>query len=260
MLFRSKSSRTKILEIPVSEDYDKELVVKDQVTEKDQLLKQQKLAKELISFEAPDRIIVIGGPCSAEQAPFDYLHGKYPDTGLIWIDVHPDITRTGDYPNEHAMVLGNLLGDGDASFASLVGHKFRTEDVCYAGMKIDEMETYEKKYMEDYRIHTVTPAMLHEMGSRPVLDWVKERGYRHLIVHWDLDVLSPKSFYSLLCNEPLSGPTPYVVGDMHFEEIAKLITDLDHAVDIVGLGICEYMPWDAIALQKTMQKISLFQD
>ena len=68
-------------------------------------------AQEKISKENPDRIITIGGNCMVSLAPFDYLHGKYKNVGIIWIDAHPDVSTLNDgYPNAHAMVLGSLLG------------------------------------------------------------------------------------------------------------------------------------------------------
>ncbi len=47
------------------------------------------------------------------MAPFDYLHGIYKKTGIIWIDAHPDVSTINDgYPMAHAMVLGSLMGGG----------------------------------------------------------------------------------------------------------------------------------------------------
>lgn len=45
-----------------------------------------------INAENPDKIITIGGSCIVSQAPFDYLHGKYENVGIIWIDAHPDVS------------------------------------------------------------------------------------------------------------------------------------------------------------------------
>ena len=255
-----QTDKTEILEVPVNKDFDKELAVEEEVTEKSTLLRQQKVASAMLEAKAPEKIITIGGPCSAEQAPINYLHGLYPDAGLIWIDVHPDITKPGDYPNEHAMVLGNLMGEGCPEFAALVDHPFKPENIMYAGLKTDEMETYEKKYMAGYKIRCATPDQLKAEGSKPVIDWIREKGFKHMIVHFDLDVLSPEAFYSLLCNEPLTGPTPFVVGAMNLTEITKLLVDIDNAVELVGLGICEYMPWDAIHLRHTMEQIKIFKD
>lgn len=55
------------------------------------------------------------------QAPFDYLNQKYGDElGIVWIDTHPDISYPKDITNEHAMVVANLLGEGDSELSKLV--------------------------------------------------------------------------------------------------------------------------------------------
>lgn len=40
-------------------------------------------AKKKLKEEAPDRIITLGGNCVVSLVPFDYLHGKYENTGII---------------------------------------------------------------------------------------------------------------------------------------------------------------------------------
>ena len=64
------------------------------------------------------------------QAPFDYLHGKYNDLGIIWIDAHPDVSTINDgYPNAHAMVLGSLMGHGDNALSGLMkNEKFKADE------------------------------------------------------------------------------------------------------------------------------------
>ena len=64
----------------------------------------------MIERENPDKIITIGGNCIVSLAPFDYLHGKYGDTGIIWLDAHPDVSTPQDgYAYAHAMVLGKAV-------------------------------------------------------------------------------------------------------------------------------------------------------
>ena len=74
-----------------------------------------------IEEEQPDRIITIGGNCIVSLAPFDFLHGKYKNTGIIWIDAHPDVSTPKDgYPNAHAMVLGSLMGYEDQALTGFM--------------------------------------------------------------------------------------------------------------------------------------------
>ena len=47
---------------------------------------------------------------------------------------------------------------------------------------------------------------------------------------------------------------------MKLAEITQLIVDVEKETELVGLGICEYMPWDAIHLRQSMERIQLFQE
>ena len=94
-----------------------------------------KNAQNKIEEESPDRIITIGGNCIVSLAPFDYLHGRYENTGIIWIDAHPDVSTVQDgYPNAHAMVLGSLMGHGANQLtAQMKNSAFKPDEVFYVG-------------------------------------------------------------------------------------------------------------------------------
>ena len=86
-----KNDSMECAKVPVKTNFDDEVPVTDGIAWKEELLEQQKAAYAICEEKDPDRIIVLGGDCSVEQAPFDYLHGKYPeDTAVIWMDAHPD--------------------------------------------------------------------------------------------------------------------------------------------------------------------------
>ena len=73
--------------------------VTDGIYGKEEVISGIQDAMRKIETENPDRIITIGGNCMVSQASFDYLHGKYGDVGVIWIDAHPDVSTAKDgYP------------------------------------------------------------------------------------------------------------------------------------------------------------------
>jgi arginase len=108
-----KGKNTETLEVPVDKNFDKEIELKDGINEQTNILKQLQCAFNMLETKNPDKVITLGGDCSVSQPAFDYLHGKYPEkTCIVWLDAHPDITTPKDFEHEHAMILGNLLGDG----------------------------------------------------------------------------------------------------------------------------------------------------
>ena len=69
-------SEDETVEVPV----DKEPTnneTRDGIVAKDILLKQYKKTFEILNEKNPDKIVVFGGDCSVELAPFGYLLEKY---------------------------------------------------------------------------------------------------------------------------------------------------------------------------------------
>ena len=58
------------------------------------------------------------------------------------------------------MVLGNLIGDGAPDFAAMVKHPFRKEDIIYAGIIADHLESWEEEYQKEYQMKFLTPDQL----------------------------------------------------------------------------------------------------
>ena len=99
------------VEVPVIPYDGSELPTENGVFAQTVLLQQQRSARKIIEAHQPKRIIMFGGDCLVSQAPFAYLNEKYHGKlGVLWLDSHPDVSTPEMYINEHAMVLGNLLG------------------------------------------------------------------------------------------------------------------------------------------------------
>lgn len=88
-----KSETTPEFEVPVAPYEGKHGWKTNGVYQQEVVLKQLHAAREIIDREAPDRIVVFGGDCLLDQAPFSYLNEKYDgDLAVIWVDAHPDIS------------------------------------------------------------------------------------------------------------------------------------------------------------------------
>ncbi|WP_089612163.1 arginase family protein [Dehalobacterium formicoaceticum] len=259
-LIAPQGNQCETFRVPVSEDFDKELEFTDGFYGKIAILAQQKAAYQILEKSQPDKILTFGGDCSVSQAPFDYLHGKYQkDMGILWIDAHPDISEPEDFSHEHAMVLGNLLGGGAPSIAEIVKHPFTPQQVMYAGLIESKLMDYEAKKLEKMKIAYATPADLAD-GGQPVIQWLKENKFKYFAVHFDLDALSPKDFYSLLCNEPHTPTVDYAVGQLTLADTVRMIADASKEASLVGLTIAEYLPWDIINIRKEFAKLDIFND
>lgn len=255
-----KGKNTETLEVPVDKNFDKEIERKDGINEQTNILKQLQCAFNILETKNPDKVITLGGDCSVSQPAFDYLHGKYPEkTCIVWLDAHPDISTPKDFEHEHTMILGNLLGDGAPNCSKIVKNKFKYDEVMYGGLIHKKLLPYEEKYLKEKNLKYAVPEDLKE-NSNKITNWIKENGFKQVLVHLDLDVLSPTQFRSLLCNEP-NLPTPdYAIGEMNLKDIVRIIVDISKTAKLVGFSIAEYMPWDIINMRKEFSKIDIFQD
>lgn len=252
------NQNTTLIEVPI-EAYDgKKLPLEKGVIAHSTLLQQQRATQEIIFQHQPDKIIVFGGDCLVSQAPFAYLNDKYNGKlGVLWIDAHPDVSTPQMHQQVHAMVLGNLLGEGEKEFASEVKVPLKPELIMYAGL-LDPSDP-EVKIIDRLNIRQAGPEELAE-NSQPVLNWLKEQQIKHLAIHLDLDVLDPTLFSSLLFAQPEGNDIEAPVGKMTFKQVARLIKDVDKQTDIVGLSIAEHLPWDAINLQNFLAELPIFNN
>ena len=79
-----------LLRVEIAPPDGKERTVKDGIRAREEVTEGIRRAAQVIEAAQPDKIITIGGNCIVSQAPFDYLHGRYSNVGIIWIDAHPD--------------------------------------------------------------------------------------------------------------------------------------------------------------------------
>ncbi|MBS2970422.1 arginase family protein [Metabacillus sp. KIGAM252] len=262
-----------LIEVPVQAYAGTPLENENGVYGRTQLLEQLKAARDLISAHQPDRIVMFGGDCLVEQAPFAYLNERYSgELGLLWIDAHSDLMRIPGYDYGHTLPLGNLLGEGEKEFASFVATPFKTDNVFIAGLAkpaMQEAEIISKTLQEKGIAIPDDTELLKRLGIRTagaeelaetldsVKSWIKESGIKYLAIHLDLDVLDPAAFRSLLFANPES---PYLYspkGTMQVPRLLEIMHLASEEAEIVGLGITEHMPWDAIALKSMLNSFPL---
>lgn len=246
-------------EVPVSLELDQQQV--RGITAGASVLQQARSAKQLIQKHSPDRIVVLGGDCSVELAPFAYLNEKYNgDTALLWVDAHPDVYVPEDFPNHHAMVLANLLGVGDKEFVAEVPRIFNPEQVLFVGLN-DLLEPLHSGPLRDMNMDIIGSDEIKQ-GSSKVLQWLDQRKPSKVIIHFDLDVLDMTEFRSLL----VAYPETYEEYKDKFprgakmETIISVLQDVAQSYDVVGLGITEHFPWDSYFLQNMLSRLPVIGD
>ncbi|GEO63110.1 arginase family protein [Companilactobacillus nantensis] len=252
-----ESSQTPTLHIPVSNVAETE---NDKIDAEKTLLKQMQVTFDTLQLKQPKRVITLGGDCSISEAPFDYLHGQYPDKfGVIWLDAHPDISDPKTSHHIHEMVVANLLHKGAEKFNQQVKNPIQPNQVLMAGLQYEQLRTMDQK-VKDLNLSYVTPSKLVN-NSDKVIEWLKVNEIKHIAIHLDLDVLDPDDFRSILPAEPGMDRSQFgaAIGTMKLEAVIRLLQDIGSVSDLVGLSLAEHMPWDAINLHNGLAKLSIFK-
>lgn len=250
-----KNERQPLVRVKIAPPDGREKRVTDGIYGKEEVLAGIREAMKVIEEERPDRIITIGGNCMVSQAPFDYLHGRYANTGIIWVDAHPDVSMVKDqYPNAHAMVLGSLLGYGDASLSDLMkNRKFQADEILYVGLQ--GLHDYQEQFLKDmgvnYRVQTGDFVSEEEM--RKFMD-----RFDHILVHLDIDVLDPALFHSTYFANPELVGDGSGGGRMTMDKLTEVLHCITDYADVVGLTIAEYLPFDEEKLHKMFAGLDIF--
>lgn len=236
--------------VPVATDRT-ERKVTDGVLDKEAILAQTRAALDILTVQNPDRIVTLGGECSASVVPFTYLADKYKgDVAMIWIDAHPDITLPGDaYAGYHAMAVTACMGVGDKQIISELPARITPSNILYVGLRDWERDEI-KVRQEQYGIRHLTPDEVRE-DSRAVSQWLKACGASKVLVHFDMDVLDPAEIIAAV------GVVP---NGMKIAEVVRVINDIAKEKEIVGLTVAEPMPRTAIRIQEMLHRLPLLNE
>ena len=236
---------------------NKEKAVTNGIYSEDEVLKGIKDAQKKIAAEEPDRIITIGGNCIVSLAPFDYLHGKYENVGIIWIDAHPDVSTVNDgYPNAHAMVLGSLMGHGAVQLSSQMKNPvFKPDEILYVGLQPlhDYQEAFLKNMGVDYKVQNKS-----FLSDEEIMAFM--RRFDHILVHFDIDVLDEHLFHSTYFANPELVGDGSSGGKMTMEKLSEVLHLITENSNVVGFTVAEYLPFDEQRLNKMLSGINIFKD
>ena len=187
-------------------------------------------ALQKIHLLAPRKIFMLGGTCGVEIAPVGYLNETYRgDLAVVWFDAHGDLNTPESSPSGHfhGMALRTLLGDGPVELIGDLKKFLVPEQIFLVGTR--ELDAPEAAFCSE---KAISISLTDEFSKPQILvKRIQERGFKHVYLHLDLDVINPESFPNSLMQTP-GGPA---VGEV--QTIMKALSD---NFDIVGFSIVEY--------------------
>ena len=251
------NSNQPLVKVNIEPPNNKEKKITNGISAEEEVLNGIKDAQNKIQSEKPDKIITIGGNCLVSLAPFDYLHGIYKKTGIVWIDAHPDVSTVKDgYPQAHAMVLGSLLGYGASQLsAQMKNSKFKPNELLYVGLQ--PLHNYQEKFLKDVGVNFKIQDK-EFVNNEEIKAFIKS--FDNILIHLDIDVLDEHFFHSTYFANPELVGDGACGGKMRIEKLTEILQVITENSNVVGFTIAEYLPFDEHKLHKMFSKIKLFNE
>ena len=245
-------------EVKVTFDEERVLENENGIVGRSEIIPQIQQAKELIEQHNPDNLVVLGGDCLVDLAPFAYLQEKYQDAlGILWVDAHPDIMTSEDFEHSHASVLRALMGEGDSDLTQFVSTPIAANKIMYAG--VNNESEFEANFLKERNMRVCRPEEI-QSNITSIQQWIEEEGIKVLAIHLDLDVLSTANFGSLLFTNPNVPEDAYegiAQGQITMEDVVNVIGVAAENTKVVGIGVAEHLPWDSLNLKKMLERLPL---
>jgi arginase len=189
------------------------------------ILDQFHSARSILAENQPRTILTAGGDCACDIAVIDYLHGKYPDLTVVWIDAHLDANTSATSPSGsfHGMPVAALMGSAPADLQPLLSTPLPATQFHYVSAHVGDEGEW--AFQRDNGLSWLPPG---QSLSGPV----------H--VHFDLDVLDPAEFPHLA----------YLDGTLSLQDGLALVSSIAGSASLVGLTITEFAPADEAGAQE----------
>ncbi len=245
--YLAPETKNKTLTVPITQNINR--TEEKGILGYKEIAEQTKSALEILEKENPDRILTLGGECSASVVPFTYLAKKYNnDVAMVWIDAHPDITLPQDktYNGYHAMAAAAVMGKWQDGITEQLPSKINADKILFVGLRDWERQQIKDRQSEYGIKHLSVEETKND--STKVLEWLKSTGAKHVVIHFDMDVLDPNEIIAAV------GVVP---DGMKINEVTRVINDIAKEYDIVGLTVAEPMPRTAIKLKNMLQQLPM---
>jgi arginase len=216
------------VEVPETE----ELTEQNGIIGHSSLLKLLDKALGVLNHAMADHIFMVGGTCACEIVPVSYLNKLYGgDLAVLWFDAHGDLNTPETSPSHrlHGMPLRSLLGEGAPDILDRVRSKLLPSQVALVGAR--DLDPEEVTYIGAQNIPVFMPSM--RKPEEDLIDFVASRGFKHVYIHFDLDVLEPSEFPHVLV------PTE---DGVRFDAAVRSLQTIRKNFEVVGCSVVEYCP------------------
>jgi arginase len=181
----------------------------------------------------------------ASEFPFGVGRRGYA-VGSAVLEAHPDVgTGQSEYPGYHAMAVSVLTGHGDLGVQAVLPATVTPDRVALVGLHSWTDDDY--PHLAEWDLRSFSPDEMRE-SSAALLAWLASTGCTRVAIHFDVDTIDSNEIVLGLGAEP-NGLTS--------RQVRRIVTDIDQAVDVVGLTIAEFIPRQVMHLQQIVKGFPL---
>jgi arginase len=186
------------------------------------IIEQFRSARAILDTRQPRRILTAGGDCACDIAVIDYLHRRYPDLTVIWVDAHLDANTVDTTPSGHfhGMPVAAILGSAPPGLQALLSAPLPPAQFRYVSAHVGDEGDWAFQRSHDLTWLEPGQLMTRQCISGPI----------H--IHFDLDALDPAEFPHVAYPD---GRLPLDTG----LDLVRSVAD-----SLVGLTITEFAPAD----------------
>ena len=183
------------------------------------IVEQFRSAQAILEQARPRSVLTAGGDCACDVAVIDYLHRRYPDLTVLWVDAHLDANTAATSPsgNFHGMPVATLMGSAPADLQPLLSTPLPPSQFRYVAAHVGDDGDWDFQ-----RNHGLSWLDNGQPVSGPI----------H--VHFDLDALDPAAFPHVA----------YPEGRLSMEAGLAVVREAAASGTLVGLTITEFAPID----------------
>lgn len=184
------------------------------------ILEQFRSARSLLRKHQPKRVLTAGGDCACDIAVIDYLHGRYPELTVLWIDAHLDANTVETTPsgNFHGMPVAAIMGSPPSDLQSMLTAPLSPSQFRYVTAHVGDDGDWAFQRQKDLKWHE--PGQTLSAGA--------------IHIHFDLDALDPAEFPHVA----------YPDGRLTQQDALALVRSVASCSSLVGLTITEFAPTD----------------
>jgi arginase len=146
------------------------------------------------------------------------------------------------------MPLRTLLGDGDEAIVGQCFSIIQPSQVIMGGIR--DLDPPEAEYIEKNYISALTVSDI-ENDAGKVSQLIQAKGFHHVYVHIDLDVLDSGKCPWALCLTP---------DGMSTDVLMALIRDLKSKFNVVGSSIVELRPTEKMDIKPLKELVDICND